>query len=158
MTRQKHGSLIYQLNERLISLQKFGQSKHVAKKDYRNKQVANGEKWNPAYAEGIFSFTTYNAYKQTVMEFGTWLKKEHTDIKLLNGISKGHAIQYLQSRQSEKKSPYTIAKDMSAINKVFGTGLTKKEAGLNNRSYKDVTRSRAERPNDKKYNSKNYAK
>jgi hypothetical protein len=47
---------------------------------------------------------------------------------------------------------------MSAINKIFGTALTKKEAGLNNRSYKDVTRSRAERPNDKKYNPKNYAK
>lgn len=41
---------------------------------------------------------------------------------------------------------------------MFNTGICKKDAGLKTRSYKDVTRSRAERPNDKKYNPKNYAK
>jgi hypothetical protein len=75
----------------------------------------------------------------------------------LAGIKKEHAIKYLQSRQNDGKSAYTLSKDMSAINKIFCTGLTKKEAGLSNRSYKNVTRSRAERPNDKKYNPKNYA-
>lgn len=157
MPRQKNGSLVYQLNERLKSLQRFGQSKHAAKRDYRNKQSSNGEKWNPAFADGIYSFKTYDAYKQTVMEFGTWLKKEHPEVKKLNEVNKGHAIKYLQARQSEGKSAYTISKDMSAINKIFNTCINKNDAGLKTRSYKDVTRSRAERPNDKKYNPVNYS-
>ena len=83
------------------------------------------------------------------MEMAAWIKKEHPEIKTLAGVKKEHAIKYLQSRQNDGKSPYTLSKDMSAINKIFCTGLTKKEAGLSTRSYKNVTRSRAERPNDK---------
>lgn len=157
MPRQKNGSLIYQLNERLKSLQRFGQSKHVAKAEYRRQQEAKGEKWNPAFAQGIFSYQTYNAYKQSAMEFGLWLKKEHPEIKNINNVGKEHAINYLLARQAEGKSAYTFSKDMSAINKIFNTSINKKEAGLNSRSYKNVTRSRVERQNDKKYNPRNYA-
>ena len=156
MGRQKHGSIVYQLNERLKSLQRFGQSKHSAKYEYRREQESKGEKWNPAYAKGIFFYKTYSAYKQTVMEMAAWIKKEHPEIKTLAGVKKEHAIKYLQYRQNDGKSAYTLSKDMSAINKIFCTGLTKKEAGLINRSYKNVTRSRGEKPNDKKYNPKNY--
>ena len=44
MGRQKHGSIVYQLNERLKSLQRFGESKHSAKYKYRREQEAKGEK------------------------------------------------------------------------------------------------------------------
>jgi len=91
------------------------------------------------------------------MEMAAWIKKEHPEIKTLAGVNREHAIKYLQSRQNDGKSAYTLSKDMSALNKIFCTGLTKKESGLSNRSYKNVTRSRVERPNDKSYNPKNYA-
>lgn len=158
MGRQKHGSLIFQLTEHLKSLQKFGQSKHAAKAEYRRHQEVKGEKWNPATAKGIFSYKTYNAYRQSAVEFAGWLKQNHPGIKIMNQITKEHAIQYLQMRQSGGKSAYTISKDMSALNKTFEFGLSKKETGLKNRSYKDVARSRAERQHDKKYNPRNYAK
>jgi hypothetical protein len=154
--RQKHGSLIFQLTQHLKSLQRFGQSKHSAKADYRRQQEAKGKKWNPAFASGIFSFNTYNAYKQTAVEFAGWLKESHPGIKIMNQITKEHAIQYLQMRQTDGKSAYTTSKDMSALNKAFNFNLNKREAGLNNRSYKNVARSRAVRPHDKKFNPRNY--
>lgn len=158
MPRQKHGSLIFQLTEYLKSLQCFGQSKHVAKIEYRRQQEAKGEKWNPSAAWGIFSFKTYNGYKQTAIEFARWLKQNYSEIKIMNQIKKEHTVHYLQSRQQDGKSAFTVSKDMSALNKTFGFGLSKKEACLNNRSYKDVVRSRVERQHDKKYNPKNYSK
>jgi len=154
--RVKNGSIIYQITERLKSLQCFGQSKHQAKKEYRDQKKDNGEKWNPAFAEGIYSYKTFDAYKQTAMVMAKWIKTEHPEIKRIDGINKNIAIQYLQMRQNEGKSAYTVSKDMSAINKVYGMSICKKEAGLNERSYKNITRSRVDRPNDKKYNPKNY--
>jgi hypothetical protein len=158
MGRQKIGSLIYQLTERLKSLQRFGQSKHTAKAAYRRKQEAHGEKWNPAFAEGIYSYNTYYAYKQTAVEFANWAKKELPGVKRVDCFTKEHIIKYLQERQTTGKSAYTVSKDMSALNKTFNFGICKKEAGLKTRSYKDVTRSRLERQNDKKYNPRNYTK
>lgn len=156
MGRKKTGSLVYQINEQLKSLQRFGQSRHQAKLAYRAEQEAKGEKWNPATADGIYSYKTYDAYKQTAMEFSAWLKGSHPEIRNLSQIGQDVAISYLQQRQADGKSAYTISKDMSAINKVFGTGITKAKAGLNERSYKNVTRSRTEKAHDKRYNPENY--
>lgn len=154
--KKKNGSLAYQINQKLQGLKRFGQSRHEAKQAYRASQEAKGEKWNPAKAEGIFSFKTYDAYKQTAMEFSKWLRENHSDIKTLDQISQEHAIRYLQGRQAEGKSAYTVSKDMSAINKIFGTELSKKNAGLAERSYKNVTRSRGIKAHDKQYNPANY--
>jgi site-specific recombinase XerD len=60
---------------------------------------------------------TYSAYIQTAMELACWIKNRHPEIKKINEINKEHAIQYLQARQTEGKSAYTITKDVSAINK-----------------------------------------
>ncbi len=110
------------------------------------------------FARGIFSHNTYNAYKQTAVEFAGWLKQSHPGIKVMNQITKEQAIQYLQKRQAEGLSSYSVSKDMPALNKILNFSICKKEANLNNRSYKNVARSRAERQHDKKYNPKNYAK
>lgn len=62
----------------------------------------------------------------------------------------------MQERQSQGKSAWTLSKDMSAFNKIFNHGLTKKEVGLQERSYKQTERSRMERNHDNKFNAKNY--
>lgn len=45
---------------------------------------------------------------------------------------------------------------MAALNKLFNSHICKKDADLNSRSYKDITRSRGEKAHDKKYNPDNY--
>lgn len=156
MGRQKNGTIIYQLNAKLDSLKRFGQSKHEAKEVFKLEQKAKGETWNPASAPGIYSYRTFDSYHQTAMEFSRWLKQNHPEIKDIRLIDKDVIIQYLQLRQSEGKSAYTISKDMSALNKVLEFTMTKKEANLKERSYKDVTRSRTEKAHDRRYNPDNY--
>lgn len=65
-------------------------------------------------------------------------------------------IEYLKFRQDDGKTAYTISKDMAALNKLLNFHVTKKIAGIKQRSYKDITRSREARDYDKKYNPNNY--
>lgn len=156
LTRSKPGSFTYQIIERLHELNRIGESKHQAKLDFRKACEYYNIPWNPAQAEGIFSVRTMNAYKQTAFEFTTWIKDKHSENKDLMNIPKEHAIEYLQHRQSEGKSAWTISKDMSAINKVCNLHVTKEEAGLHERSYRNVTRSRLPRAHDEQYNPEHY--
>jgi len=156
MGRQKLGSLKYQISQRLQELNRIGESKHQAKQDYRRACENANLKWNPAKADGIFSYKTMDAYRQSAIEFSSWLKQNHPEIKDINNIKKEHAIAYLRQRQEQGKSAWTISKDMSALNKIFNLNVTKKEAGLRSRSYKDTERSRVSRSHDTKYNAKNY--
>lgn len=159
MSKQKLGSLKYQITQRLKGLNRLGESKHQAKEDYKRACATRpGVKYNPAYARGIFSSKTMDAYKQSAMEFSNWFKENHPDIRDINNITKDHTIAYLQQRQTEGKSAWTTSKDMSALNKVFNLHVTKSDAGLRERSYKNTTRSREDRAHDSKYNPKNYEK
>jgi integrase len=105
---------------------------------------------------GIHSYKTYAAYKQTSVEFSKYMKNEHKDIKDVRQVKEEHVIEYLQYRQEDEKSAYSISKVMAALNKLFNFFVTKKDAGIKERSYKDITRSRLGTENDKKYNLNNY--
>jgi site-specific recombinase XerC len=100
-------------------MQRFGESKHQAKSEYRNACEVAGVRWNPATANGIFSFKTYDAYRQTAVEFSEWLKSNHSDIRDINAITRENIKEYLQQRQENGKSSWTVSKDMSALNKVL---------------------------------------
>lgn len=138
------------------TMQRFGESKHQAKVEYRQACQSSRIKWNPSQADGIFSYKTYDAYRQTAVEFTNWVKANYSEIRNINAITRDHAKEYLQQRQGEGKSSWTLSKDMSALNKVFSTNLTKQEIGLRERTYHDVTRSREIREHDSKFNPKNY--
>ena len=92
----------------------------------------------------------------TSKEFIGYIKRNYKEIKNISNIEEKHIIEYLQKRQEQGKSPYTISKDMAALNKLFNCKITKKDAGIKQRSYKKVTRSRTEKAHDKKYNPENY--
>ena len=156
MAKQKLGSFKYQIQQRLRELDRIGQSKHQAKQAYRQACENANVPWNPAKAEGIHSIRTMEAYRQTAFEFTGWLKENHPECKDLMNVPREHVIAYLQQRQSEGKSSWTVSKDMSALNKVLNLNVTKQEAGLRERSYKHAERSRVSRAHDHKYNAGNY--
>ena len=127
-------------------------SRHQAKKEYKEMMGKN----NANRTMGIHSYKTYDAYKQTSIEFIRHLRSENKDLKNISQIKKEHIVDYLKHRQDDGKSAYTISKDMAALNKLFNYHITKKEAGIKRRSYKDVKRSRGPKEHDRKYNPENY--
>lgn len=158
MAKQKLGTFKYQIQQRLGQLNRIGQSKHQAKQAYRQACAERNLPWNPAKAEGIHSIKTMETYRQTAFEFTGWLKENRPETRDLMNVPKEHVIAYLQQRQAEGKSPWTVSKDMSALNKVLSLNVSKQEAGLRERSYMHTKRSRLNRAHDHKYNPKNYVR
>lgn len=140
-------SLNQQMHERMQKMVRMGENKHEAKQ-----KTPNGN------TEGIFSKTTYDNYKQVSIQFVAWLKEKHNDMKHIDDLSRNIVIKYLQERQQEGLSPNTLSRDLGAVNKLFGFGITKQEANLRQRSYKTITRSRSNKTYNHQYNPKNYAK
>lgn len=148
-------SLNHQFFERMEKLNCINQSRHLAKQEYKQYCYEHNLSYNPSKTLGIHSFNTYEAYKQTSKEFCSWLKKEYPSIRKINSISKDICVDYLKMRQ-ERCSAYTVSKDMAALNKLLGHDIRKSEAGLHQRSYKNITRSRVDRVHDSKIDLNKY--
>lgn len=143
----------YQLHCRMQEMFCPSISRHNAKAEYKEMM---GDKATHNRTIGIHSYKTYDAYKQTSIEFVRFLRSEHKDIKDIGQIKEEHVVEYLKYRQDSGKSAYTISKDMAGLNKLFNLYVTKKDAGIKQRTYKDITRSRKPCENDLKYNPNNY--
>lgn len=144
----------YQLYCRMQDMFQPGVSRHEAKQEYKDMMGTN-KTHNRTI--GIHSYKTYDAYKQTSIEFSRYMKNNHKDIKDISYVKQEHVIDYLKYRQKNEISSYSISKDMAALNKLFNCNVTKKIANLKGRTYKDITRSRGEKAHDRKYNPDNYA-
>lgn len=134
------------MHQKIDSKLAIGISRHKIKKEL-------------GHSPFIHSTGTADAYRQTTNEFSSWLKNENKEIwstKNLDSITKDVAYRYLQERQENGLSAWTVTKDMSALNKILDLNLNKKEGGLQDRKLQDITRSRVSREHDKKYNPKNY--
>lgn len=149
-------SLNHQMHGRMEHLKCIGESRYLSKQEYKQYCTENDLKRSSAKTVGIHSYKTYEAYKQTSKEFIRWLKNNYKEIKDINLIKPEHVKEYLKMRENEGKSAYTISKDMSALNKLFNFNIDKNKAGLNKRSYINITRSRLTKDHDKKYNEMNY--
>lgn len=113
----------------------FGQSKYHAKQEsYRN--------GNRGKVDGIYSRKTMSDYKKVAEQFQTWAKSKGFRFCSLSEVSDSHIRQYLTERQSEGKSAWTVSRDLSALNKIFDRGITKKDAGLNSRHNADIRNNR----------------
>lgn len=137
---------------------RIGESKYNAKVEYRANCEAKGEKWNPAAADGIFSIATVEKYRQVTNEFCKWCKENYPQIKRIEQLEKSVAYEYLQERQQDGKSAYTISTEMAAINKITHLDLNKSEGALRERKAENITRSRKIAKMDQKVNEKNYSK
>lgn len=150
-------SLNHQFYERMQELNCIGESRHIAKQEYRQYCKDNNLQYNPCKTMGIHSYNTYESYKQTSKEFCNWLKQTYPEVKGINGVTKHMCVNYLKSRQ-ETCSAYTVSKDMSALNKLLGYNISKSEADLRERSYKSITRSRGEREHDSRIDTSRYSR
>lgn len=104
----------------------------------------------------IHSYKTFDAYKQTMIEFTTYLKVTRPEVKRIEHITKEIAIEYIKHREQEGFSAYTYYKDMSAINKVLGLGINRENCKVKGRSIAQITRSREVVNQDSTYNPDNY--
>lgn len=120
-----HKNIKMQLNKALDSKLRIGESKQ---KIYSN----------PNKAAGIHSIGTAGAYRSTICVFGDYLKGQ--GVRDLNDIGEREVKGFLDSRSD--LSPWTLAKDLSAINKVLGTEYTGRDMGIPMRNAQDITNNR----------------
>ena len=143
------------LQNRLSKQARFGQSKHEAKQAARAaylKEHGTLDGYNPAKVDGIFSIGTmedlpgrYAALCGVV--FRPQCEERRADHRgsrrcLSAGAGGGRAV------------PWTVSRDLSAINKAMGFSLSKGEVGLRQRKKSEITRSREETANDRRRFSK----
>lgn len=134
----------------------LGVSRHAIKQAIEQHNKETGELLKDP---SIHSVNTAESYRDTVDQFAKFLKEKHEDVwngKDLSNITKEISYQFLQEREEQGLSAWTISKDLSALNKLLEQDLTKKEADLSYRNTDNITRSRVERDHDKSYNANNY--
>ena len=149
----KRGSFNYQINQRMKDMEKFGESRHEAKEEYREMMGTN-QTHNRTV--GIHSHGTFNAYKSTCKQFTEWAKNEGIKLRNIEDVKEEHIRGFVKYRAEQGYSSYTYSKDMSALNKVFNTHVTKKECEVANRSYKNVSNNREMKEHHNKINYDNY--
>lgn len=131
----KRPSLGHQFWQVLESKKAMGESRHIAKiaaKEFGGK------------VEGIYSYKTYDAYKQASKTFCAWIKKEFPEVKYLDQIDKDHCAQYIKYREQSGCSAYTYSQDIAMINKVLNLGVTKEYCGVAKRSLNNITKNRTD--------------
>ena len=148
----KRGSLNHQINQRMIKMEKFGESRYEAKKDYRE----NIEDNKQGKTVGMHSYGTFGTYKSSCKQFVKWAKEYDKDIKNIEDVKEEHIKDFIKYREEQGYSAYTYSKDLSALNKVFGTDLVKKDCDVANRSYENITNNREMKEHHNHINYDNY--
>lgn len=127
-------SLNHQLWQQLEKKKAIGESRHIAKLIAKEQ----GSK-----VDTIHSYKTYDAYKQASKTFSKWIKSEFPEVRNLSEIDKDMCALYIKYR-SDQCSAYTYSQDIAMLNKLFGFGITKEYCGVDNRSLKNITKSRVD--------------
>lgn len=125
----KRPSLGHQFHQALESKKCIGQSRHEAK----IKGVAS---------KGIYSYKTYDAYKNSSKQFAKWIKSEFPEVKYLDQINKDMCKKYIKFREQSGYSAYTYSQDMAMISKILDISLTKKECDVATRKLNNITKNR----------------
>jgi len=66
----------------------------------------------------IFSYKTYDNYRDSAIVMSKWVKKEFPEVRELRDITPDMLTKYYEHRIEQKKSPWTIAADYSAMTKL----------------------------------------
>lgn len=113
----------------------FGQSKHKAKQT--SYQTGGKGKLN-----GIYSKKTMADYKKVAEQFHAWQKSKGYHFHSLNDVKQSVLIEYLQDRQNKGCSAWTVSRDQSALNKIFGMSISKATANLASRHVNNIKNNR----------------
>lgn len=150
--REKRGSLNYQINQRMKEMDKIGESRYEAKRDYR----ANIEDNAKGKTIGIHSYGSFETYKSSIKQFTKWANENDKGIRNIEDVKEEHIKEYIKYRADEGYSSYTYSKDLSALNKVFNTDVLKKDCDVANRSYTEITNNREMKEHHSHINYDNY--
>ncbi len=161
MSRQ--GSIFYRLLNSLKEQQSFGKSKYAVKKKAREEAIKNGlhgqdifNAMNDAvFNAGIFSVQTYATYRNEVKRFADWCKSKGVKNKDFDK-TKDMVSDYLSEKISLGQSAWSIKVARAALRKAYKDNNLANDIKIPERKLKDITRSRLERPDDKKINLDNY--
>lgn len=113
----------------------IGKSRHEAKLQAKEQ----GKK-----VDGIYSYKTYDAYKQSSKTFIKWIKTEYPEIKNISDIDKDICALYIQNRAKQGVSAYTYSQDIAMLNKILNVNITKEYCGVAKRSLKNITKNRVD--------------
>lgn len=128
------------LRNNLYNQNMQGNSKHSVK-------VASNHRATEQVA-GIYSIKTMQTYLQVANEYGNWLKEQGIKKPEDYDIAKSMTRDYLEYRDAQGLSAWTINRDRAALSKIFGERI---EYDTTTRT-KDITRSRYECEYEKHYN------
>ena len=113
----------------------MGKSRHEAKLQAKEQ----GKK-----VDGIYSYKTYDAYKQSSKTFIKWIKTEYAKIKNISDIDKDICALYIQNRAKQGVSAYTYSQDIAMLNKILNVNITKEYCSVAKRSLKNITKNRVD--------------
>ena len=128
------------LRNNLYNQNMQGNSKHSVK-------VASNHKATEQVV-GIYSIKTMQTYLQVCNEYGNWLKEQGIKRPEDYDIAKAMTRDYLEYRDAQGLSAWTINRDRAALSKIFGERI---EYNTTTRT-KDIVRSRYECEYEKHYN------
>ena len=134
MSRNK-SNLKFQMMKKADSISRIGTSKKEARKLHKEETG----KYGSPYIHGV---KTLQNYKDELNRFCNWLKDNGFKYKNIEDIPKSTFSEYLQSQKERGLSAYTVHASMACINKIFNTGFTKKELGLEQRKVNNITNNR----------------
>lgn len=145
----KRMSLTKQLAEALNKQARFGQSKHVAKAQERERCQKTGDTYNPSRAPGIHSISTMESYKKEGIKFTNWAKATHGCRYLEE--TKTHVSQYLREGIERGLSPWTLQLQRAALRKALEDNKIAADVKLPTRYRDGVSRSRGDKPMDREF-------
>lgn len=137
-------SLKDQAYKKLTSMLRFGESKKKAKED-------------GSIEDKIFSRNTYKTYWKHIKYYLSYLKKNHPECTTLKK-ARGYVKEWLQLRENEGLSAWTIQTEAKALGKLFG--ITPEDADYYEppkRRRQDIKRSRRPTTRDNHFSeTRNY--
>lgn len=146
----KRPSLFHQLLTSLRNQQRFGESKHQAKRIAIAQAHVEGKSGFGVAPRGVFSVQTFAGYRQTCREFARWCK-ENGNPRTLDE-ARPYVALYLQHRIDGNKSAWTIQKDRAALRKVYQDPYLASEIELPRRRLTNIRRSRLPAKMDQQFN------
>ena len=146
----KRPSLFHQMLTSLREQERFGQSKHKAKREAINQAHSEGQSGFGVAPEGIYSVVTFAGYRQVAHEFAIWCR-ENTKARTMDE-ARFYTGFYLQERIDRGLSAWTIQRDRSALRKIFQDPELCWEIEVPRRKLANIKRSRLSVKMDEQFN------
>lgn len=138
--REKKGSLLHQVKTALDEKLAIGESK------FEDKKIG-------ATADKIYSWNTYKTYLKHNIYFIQWAKENHQIKSLDEG--KKYVNEWLEMREKEGLSAYTVKLETSALMKLYS--ISSDKIYKSNARYRaNIQRSRGEKVRDKHFSEEKH--